>query len=209
MLCIAFCGIIKQIKRGDKNIVIVVFTLTAEKVQDRNAGIEALLLEISNGNTASVGALYDLIKTDVFAYALSKTGNRHDADDITQDTFLQIYRYAGQYTPKGKPMAWIMTIELNLIRRCFQSKARTMSFDESFENTASEEDVEQSVINSAFLAEMMRTLNEEEREVITLHIVSGMKHREIAKLLQKPLSTVLSKYSRAIKKLQLVVKEGK
>ena len=186
----------------------VIFALGAEEIQDKNSRIEELLATIANGDTASMGLLYDLIKTDVFAYALSKMGNKHDADDIMQDTFVQVYKYAKQYTPKGKPMAWIIRIELNLIRRHFQLKSRTTPFDESFENTPSGENFEEGVINNAFLREIMKTLNEEEREVITLHIVSGMKHREIAKLLEKPLSTVLSKYNRAIKKLQLVVKEG-
>lgn len=188
--------------------MIVVFALKTEEIQDKNSRIEELLATISNGDSASMGLLYDLIKTDVFAYALSKMGNKHDADDIMQDTFVQVYKYAKQYTPKGKPMAWIIRIELNLIRRHFQLKTRTVELDESFENIPTNEDIEQNIINNAFLQEIMRKLNEEEREVITLHIVSGMKHREIAKLLQKPLSTVLSKYNRAIKKLQLVVKEG-
>lgn len=191
-----------------KTTVFVIFALGAEEIQDKNSRIEELLAIIANGDTASMGLLYDLIKTDVFAYALSKMGNKHDADDIMQDTFVQVYKYAKQYTPKGKPMAWIIRIELNLIRRHFQLKSRTTPFDESFENTLPYENFEEGVINDAFLREIMKTLNEEEREVITLHIVSGMKHREIAKLLEKPLSTVLSKYNRAIKKLQLVVKEG-
>lgn len=185
----------------------IVFTLTTEEIQDRNSRIEELLAKISNGDTASIGLLYDVIKTDVFAYALSKLGNRHDADDITQDTFVQIYKYAGQYQPKGKPMAWIIRIELNLIRRHFQLNSRTAEFDESLDNTPSEENCEEVFINNAFLREIMKTLSEEEREIVTLHVVSGMKHREIAKLLHKPLSTVLSKYNRAIKKLQSVVKE--
>ncbi|MBR2375546.1 MAG: RNA polymerase sigma factor [Clostridia bacterium] len=187
--------------------MLVVFTLTTEKLQKKNARIEALLAEIANGDLTAMGQLYDLIKTDVFAYALSKLGNKSDADDIMQDTFVRVYKYAKQYQPKGKPMAWIIRIELNLIRRHFQVKSRTVAFDESFENTPSNEYFEEDVINNAFLREILKTLNEDEREVITLHIVSGMKHREIAKLLQKPLSTVLSKYNRAIKKLQLVVKE--
>ncbi len=188
--------------------MMVVFALTTEEIKDRNARVEELLSAIADGDTASMGLLYDLIKTDVFAYALSKMGNKHDADDIMQDTFVQVYKYAKQYQPKGKPMAWIIRIELNLIRRHFQLKSRTVEFDERFENTPSGENFEEGVINNTFLREIMKTLNEEEREIITLHIVSGLKHREIAKLLQKPLSTVLSKYNRAIKKLQLVVKEG-
>ena len=186
----------------------VMYALTTEETQSRNAHIEDLLAAISRGDTAAMGLLYDLIKTDIFAYALSKTGNRNDADDVMQDTFVQIYKYAKQYTPKGKPMAWIITIETNLINRQFQVKSRTTSFDESFENASSGEDMQEKVINNAFLVHLLKTLNEEERQVITLHIVSGLKHREIAKVLGKPLSTVLSKYNRAIKKLQLVAKEG-
>lgn len=185
----------------------VMYALTTEETQSRNAHIEDLLAAISRGDTAAMGLLYDLIKTDIFAYALSKTGNRNDADDVMQDTFVQIYKYAKQYTPKGKPMAWIITIETNLINRQFQVKSRTTSFDESFENASSGEDMQEKVINNAFLVHLLKTLSEEERQVITLHIVSGLKHREIAKVLGKPLSTVLSKYNRAIKKLQLVAKE--
>ena len=58
-----------------------------------------------------------LIKTDVFAYALSGTGNKADAEDVMQNVFLQIYRNATRYVPEGKPMAWIFTIEINLIIR--------------------------------------------------------------------------------------------
>ena len=187
--------------------MIVIYTLTTEERQNKNARIESALAAISDGDTENMGILYDLIKTDVFAYALSKTGSKHDADDVMQDTFVQVYKHAKQYVPKGKPMAWIIKIELNLIRRHFQLKHRTVNFDENFENTSSDKDFEQNVINNAFLQELMKSLNEEEREVISLHIVSGFKHREIAALLQKPLSTILSKYNRAIKKLQMIVKE--
>lgn len=84
----------------------VLLTLSTEKVQNKNFQIEKLIGEVSEGKTAPMRELYELIKTDVFAFALSKTGNKHDADDVTQETFVKIYRYAKQYTPKGKPMAW-------------------------------------------------------------------------------------------------------
>ena len=62
--------------------------------------------------------------------------------------------------------------------------------------------------NQEFLKQIMSILDASEQEIITLHIVSGLKHAEIAKLLGKPLSTVLSKYHRAIKKLQSNLKEA-
>ena len=56
------------------------------------------------------------------------------------------------------------------------------------------------------LAALLRLLTEEERQIVVLHAVSGMKHREIAALLKMNLSTVLSKYNRALKKLREAAK---
>ncbi len=191
-----------------ENALLTITALLIEETLDKNAIVEDLILTIANGDTASLGKLYDLIKTDVFAYALSKMGNKHDAEDVTQDTFVQVYKYAKQYKPKGKPMAWIITIELNLIRRQYQLKSRTVFADEIFQNTPNIRNFEESAINNAFLRELMRNLDKDEQEVIVLHAVWGMKHREIASKLEKPLSTILSKYNRAIKKLRDIAKEN-
>ena len=51
------------------------------------------------------------------------------------------------------------------------------------------------------LLDALMHLNEKERQIVLLHKVSGMKHREIAELFQMPISTVLSVYHRAMKKL--------
>ena len=55
--------------------------------------------------------------------------------------------------------------------------------------------------------QLLNTLDENERQIVVLHAVSGLKHREIASMLNMPLATVLSKYNRAIKKLQKIFKD--
>ena len=52
------------------------------------------------------------------------------------------------------------------------------------------------------MQQALAALGEEERRIILLHAVTGLKHREIAALLELPLSTVLSKYNRALKKMR-------
>ena len=49
---------------------------------------------------------------------------------------------------------------------------------------------------------LLDSLDSQERRIVVLHAVTGLKHREIAALLELPLSTVLSKYSRSLKKLR-------
>ena len=188
-------------------MVFVFYTLTLEESTNKNKKIESLLNLIANADTNALGELYDLIKTDIYAYALSKLKNKADAEDIMQDTFVNIYRYAKQYQAKGKPLAWIFTIELNLIKRKVIVSTRTTALEDGYENSIKVCDTEDKIIDNDFLMQLLNNLTEEEREIITLHLVSGLKHKEIAKLLNMGLSTILSKYNRAIKKLQIMVRE--
>ena len=169
--------------------------------------IEELIMQMSTGDMSAMGKLYELIKTDVFAYALSKCSSVQDAEDVVHDTFVQIYKYSTRYKPMGKPLAWIFTIEHNLIRRQYNLSNMLIALDEEIDTKSIATDFSSQIVDNQFLLEIMRILTKEEQEIIALHVVSGLKHREIAKLISKPLSTVLSKYNRAIKKLQSCVKE--
>jgi len=188
--------------------MLIAYTLSAEKRVGRDLLIEEYLSVMAGGDISAMKDLYELIRTDVYAFALSKTAKRDVAEDITHDTFVQVYKNAPLYKPQGKPLAWIFTVEMNLIKRYYAVSSRSVSLDEAIKPDAVGEDFSQDVVNSRFLEEVMRVLDEEERTIITLHVNSGLKHRELAKLLNRPLSTVLSKYARAIKKLKVKIKEG-
>lgn len=173
-----------------------------ELVTTKNEQIEKLIAGLARGNMYAMDKLYQLIKTDVYAFALSKSGNQQDAEDIMQDTFVQIYKYAKSYKPMGKPLAWIFTIATNLANRRFQLNQRIILTDEEDAEVADTRRFENSVVDNEYLTQLLNTLSREEQEIITMHVVSGLKHAEIARILGKPLSTVLSRYNRAIKKLQ-------
>ncbi len=175
--------------------------MTASDINERDKKIEELLSVLAKGDMSALGGLYELIRADIYAFALSKLRRGDEAEDITHDTFVKIWQYAPAYKPQGKPMAWILTIEHNLIRRSAKRSARTVLSEEIYENEESGDFSEDMALNE-FLKELMNTLSAEEQQVITLHVLSGLKHKEIARLLDTPLSTVLSRYSRAIKKLQ-------
>ena len=77
--------------------MLTVFTLTTESaVLNKNALIEGLIKRLADGDNRAIGELYDLIRTDVFAYAFSKMGNSVDAEDVMQETFIKVYKFARQ-----------------------------------------------------------------------------------------------------------------
>ena len=164
--------------------------------------LDALIYRIANGDTQGLDMLYRFVSPGVYAYALSVLKNSHDAEDVLQETFLRIHDAADTYRSQSKPMAWILTITKNL---CFkhlqqQQKAGTTPLEEwkdyqGIQGSTTHED-------KALIQACMEILSDEERQILVLHAVAGFKHREIAKILDLKLSTVLSKYHRAIKKMK-------
>ncbi len=164
--------------------------------------LDRCLWAIAREDSQALAELYDCTSPSVYAFALSILKNTQDAEDVLHDCYLQIYSAAAKYQASGKPMAWILTITRNLCLLKLRERRRMADLPpENWEpyleacQSASPED-------RLILTECMRLLSDEERQIVILHAVAGFKHRETAKLLELPLSTVLSKYNRAMKKLK-------
>ena len=166
---------------------------------------EKWLERIARGDRDAFHALYEAYRGMVFGFALSMLRSTPDAEDAVQDTFLRIREAAHLYKPQGKPKAWILTIVRNVCLMQLRSGKRTAALPEGEQiadlSRISDRD-DRMALETAFSA-----LSEEECRIVVLHAVSGLKHREIAKLLERPLSTVLSKYSRGIAKLRRELEE--
>ena len=168
--------------------------------------LERLLSGIAAGRPEDMSELYSRTRTAVYSLALSYLGNAHDAQDITQDTFVQVWERAGQYRPNGSPMGWLLTICRNLALMRIRKADRHADLDDSVWDAIPTEEKGLSVEERALLQDALALLDKNERRVVMLHAAAGMKHREIAVLLEMPLATVLSKSHRAIKKLRAFMK---
>ena len=174
----------------------------------KEALLEEYMAQIAKGDRDALGALYHQANTAVYSFALSILKNTSDAEDALHDCFLDIYQAAEHYRPQGKPMAWIFTIVRN---RCLQKlRERTRTSDIPSEDWEPYLQSRESITpeDRLLIGTCMERLNQQERQIVVLHAVSGFRHREIAQLLQLPLPTVLSKYHRALKKLKKYVTEG-
>ena len=112
------------------------------------------------------------------------------------------------YKKMGTPMTWMCAIAknqyLDFVRK--YGKNRNTDFGE-VENYVSEgmanvSDDASHVENKMILEYAFSILGEQERTIVILHMINGLKHREIAELTGLPLSTVLSKYNRSLKKMK-------
>ena len=175
---------------------------SADERKAEDAELEALLRQIAAGRSPALESLYSRTSTSVYGFALSILKNTHDAEDILHDCYVTIYTAAEGYRAARKPMAWIMTITRNLCLQKLRERRKLADLPQEDWEPYLESREEITPEDRLVLSACMESLSDEERHIVVLHAVSGFRHREIAALMALPLPTVLSKYTRALKKLR-------
>ena len=167
---------------------------------------ENLIIRMAAGDGAAFKELYEQTASAVYGFALSILRNKHDAEDVMHDAFIKAYQGAVTYKPMGKPLAWLLTIVRNLCYSKVRAGGVCEDIAEYEDFTGSDEHI--STIDRIVLQEALNKLDFEERQIVVLHSLTGLKHREIAEILELPIGTILSKYNRSMKKLRKEL-EGK
>ncbi len=175
-----------------------------------NIMLESYITKISNNDLTALEMLYNETRNYVYRFALSILKNCSDAEDIMQDVYVNINKHASKYNSRQKPLAWILTITKNLcLNKIKANKKREYTdYSEIGELLGNNDDL---AFNKTLLKTIIESLDDIERQIFILNSVENYKFREIANLLDIKLSTVLSKYHRAIKKIKalyLLEKDG-
>ena len=181
--------------------------LTAQTTQrnsvEERRELDELLSGVAAGNREDLAKLYRRTRTAVYGLALSYVKNAHDAQDVTQDTFVRVWDSAHQYKPQGSPMGWLLAVARSLALMKLRQGSRQEQLEDEEWDAIPADSPAVTPEDRQMLQQAMAALAHEERQVVMLHAVTGLKHREIARLLEMPLATVLSKYHRALKKLRV------
>lgn len=189
-------------------LILCLTSVNEYRVKTDNALLDNCIAGAAAGDTAALARLYRETGRAVFGFALSVLKNTQDAEDVLHDCFLAVYSAAGEYRSVGKPMAWLLTITRNLCLHKLRERKRITDIPEEDWERCLKGGDGAAPEERLFLAECLSRLSDEERQIVVLHAVAGFRHREIARLLELPLSTVLSKYNRALKKLKDFIMKG-
>ena len=164
--------------------------------------LQRLLLRVAGGEREALAELYRRTRSAVYGLALSYLKNAHDAQDLTQDVYVQVWDCAVQYSPIGSPMGWLLAVCRYLCLMRLRREERHAALSEEEWDAIPAQECGLDADERTLLQQALASLADEERRIVLLHAVTGMKHREIAALLELPLPTVLSKYHRALKKMR-------
>ena len=165
--------------------------------------LNTLLLDLKSGNLDALDKIYELTNSAVFSVALSVVHNSEEAKDIMMSTYLRVREKINYYTPNTNGYAWVLTIAKNLsINENKKINRSTPTDFQENEFVASSQDVDCDI---PVFKIAKRVLTAEELTIVLLYSVNGYKHREIAKILDKPLGTVLWSYNNSLKKIKKAI----
>ena len=166
------------------------------------AQLDAYLQQTAAGDRNAFHLLYQALRTPVYRFALSQLHNCCQAEDVMQDTFCSILRYAGSYRPGTNPKAWIFSIARNQVAALKKDALAGAVSLEAIGDTLTQSDGPTALLDSLSALEALSILLPEEREILSLYLYAGLRQTEIAQLLQMPYLKVRSRYGYAIKKLK-------
>ena len=144
----------------------------------------------------------------IFALSFALTGNRHDAEEVAQDTFLRAYRALSTYPPERvrelKQKAWLHRIAVNVVRnRVRGARPRLVELNGSEPDSRTgpeEEAMRRADIDE--LAARVAELPARYREAVVLRHVQDLSYAEVSEALGQPVGTVKANVHRGLKMLR-------
>ena len=161
---------------------------------------------------AEFSELYRAHLRDVYSYAYYRVGDHHDAEDLTEQTFLQAYRHfeRAQQESHGRPLRpWLIRIAHNLAANLYRDRSRKPAtpIEESSDLTAmhTTEQLVEGRDELSRVLEGVRQLPDDRREALIMRFALGMDNREIARAMDRTDGATKVLIHRAIKQLEQLV----
>ena len=156
--------------------------------------------------------LYRSHLRDVYSYSYYRVGNHHDAEDLTEQTFLQAYRHfeRAMAESNGRPLRpWLIRIAHNLAANHYRDRARRpqtpIEDTEILSATHTTEDLVEGRDELARIIEAIKDLPDDRREALIMRFALGMDNREISRAMGRSDGATKVLIHRAIKQLEELV----
>jgi RNA polymerase sigma factor (sigma-70 family) len=166
----------------------------------------ALMKQVQDGDTVQVALLFERYHGAIFGYLLRLSGNRALSEDLTQEVFFRVIKFAKHYDPKYTFRVWLYGMARNA-HIDSQRKLRREVPDDPLREWKSDEPMPEELAtrkqDAQFLQEALRQLPADKREVLILSRFQNLRHDEISRILQCEVGAVKVRVYRALKELRL------
>ena len=181
---------------------------------------EEIITKYLDGEDDALNLLIQRYIKSIYNFVYRYTKNSQDAEDITQDVFILVWKHMKKFDGQKSFRAWIFTIarnsSLNWIKKkkpvLFSQLQALSSEDEVFsdctfdiadESVISIEEAMDTLIRNRHVKDAMETLSPQYQNILSMRIDDGFTFQEIADVLDQPINTIQSNYRRALLKLKI------
>lgn len=165
----------------------------------------ALMELVQAGDTAQLALIFERHHVALFRYLLHMTRNRAVSEDLVQEVFFRVLKYAKSYDPDCSFASWLYGMAHNAYRDC-RHKTRGERAPESVPEAQSAEPIPEELFarkqDVLFLEEALQKLPEDRREILVLSRYQGLRYEEVAAILNCGVGAVKVRAFRALKELR-------
>ena len=178
----------------------------AKRKTKPSVDIRRLVERAQKGDRRALEELYLVHFDRIYSYLHMSVGNRHDAEDLTNQTFMKMLESIERFEWRKVPLsAWLFRIAHNVAMDHFRAGRRWQAEEdpgEPGELQVSAEDEAMHSIGRKSMLEMIESLSDDQRQVLTLKFVFDFSNAEVAGILEKSEGAIKSLQHRALASLQ-------
>jgi RNA polymerase sigma-70 factor (ECF subfamily) len=189
-------------------------TSTDRSAEESAEHLRDLVARGQQGDREALEELYLIHFDRIYSYLHVSVGNRHDAEDLTTQTFLKMLEKIGSFRWQSAPFsAWLFRIAHNLAMDHFRARRRWQPEEEVPEPPAHEAEPSAELeamrtIGRESMLKLIEHLSTEQQQVLTLKFVFNLPNAEVAAILDKTQGAVKSLQHRALVSLQKQIDES-
>lgn len=172
------------------------------KIDDKE--LEKIFLDMKQNKMQGIEELYSKYKKVVYGIAFTISKNKEDSEDIMQMIFAKIYEMEKSKLPTSNYASWLYSTTKNETINFLKKKKNDIPIDKIYEISDDNNELNK-VIDSIEFNRLISKLNDKEKEIISLKILSNFSFEEISKLLKEPVGTVKWRYYKSIYSLRVIL----
>ena len=173
-----------------------------EKINVRE--LKELFIEIKYGNKIAFEKLYNNYNKLIYSIAYSILKNKQDAEDVVQIVFEKLYLIDKEKLPNRNESSWLYSITKNETINYLKHNKNNIDLD-SIYNIGDDNNEINKIIDQDSYNRLISKLNNKEKEIISLKIISNLSFEEIGKLLKEPTGTIKWRYYKAVNTLKILL----
>ena len=169
----------------------------------------AVVRRVLGGDVEAFGILVERYFDHYVRFAVHLVGNREDAEEVVQDTFVRAYRALGRYEERERFGAWLLRILVNRARTVSAiGRRREKMFPDQVDESLPEASEAHPADRAALREEMARALSQlgpDQREAFLLHYVEGLSYEEMAAVTGSGVSALKMRVKRSCERLREIL----